>query len=462
MNGSREEPKIDLKALAIDSLRNMWRRIAELLALASLVGGIVFAVSSRNDVPLYEAKATFSVAPTESVTTGEAETNYAVLRRIAKSFPYVAASDAMRMEIMERTGVDFSTKRLKTESLADVNAFSVSVLDENPETAREILETIIDESGKIGEKVIGKTDVWVLDEPKTSPRPVNEDDARRNAGIAMLVVLALEFVAVVAFSFGRRSIRTERDMRRELNVRVLASVPKVRKPSGCDLAIDDRRTPFAVKERTKRIRIRIEGIAAETGARTFLVSSSIADEGKSLVATNLALSLAEHGRSVVLADLDFRNPTTAKILKVKGGKGTRKTSELRIPNGKNPLDAFTTRDEKSGVRLFAPKAGSSSEAKRFLSGDVLPAIMRTLRDSVEFVVVDAPPAAVLSDAAEMARLADYGIYVVRRDYAPLETIEEGLDVLTDAGLKIMGCALNFAEGEPRRTRIENDQKTGNE
>ena len=62
-----------------------------------------------------------------------------------------------------------------------------------------------------------------------------------------------------------------------------------------------------------------------------------------------------------------------------------------------------------------------------------------------WICFSAPPSSILSDAATLSRFADQGIFVVRQDYAPVDRIREGIDILSDSGLQVAGCLMNYTQ-----------------
>ena len=72
-------------------------------------------------------------------------------------------------------------------------------------------------------------------------------------------------------------------------------------------------------------------------------------------------------------------------------------------------------------------------------------MFRTLRDKCDFIIVDVPPSAVVSDASLIAKLADGCVFVIRQDYADISILREGMDMFSGTGCKLLGCVLNHAD-----------------
>ena len=75
-------------------------------------------------------------------------------------------------------------------------------------------------------------------------------------------------------------------------------------------------------------------------------------------------------------------------------------------------------------------------------------MLNELEKQFDYVILDTSPAAMLADASAVARCADGAVYVVKQDYARIERITEGLDMLTFARVPVLGAILNHAERMP--------------
>ena len=77
-----------------------------------------------------------------------------------------------------------------------------------------------------------------------------------------------------------------------------------------------------------------------------------------------------------------------------------------------------------------------------LSSDRPAKLLELARNEADFIIVDTPPSSILSDAATIVESVDAGILVIRQDYAPVDRILEGIQLLSETGLRIVGCVLN--------------------
>ena len=179
----------------------------------------------------------------------------------------------------------------------------------------------------------------------------------------------------------------------------------------------------------------------EKEAKVLLVTSAIPGEGKSTIAANVAIALANKGSRVILMDGDFRHPSLAGVLGMKE-KGTGLYQFLKA--GGSPTQVLQ-QDLHSSVKVLL---GNSEKP----IGNPLPVIrskqmaklVETLRGMADYVIIDTPPTAMLSDTTAYREVADAVLLVVRQDYTEQKEIRRALEAIADVNLPIAGYVLNGA------------------
>ena len=205
--------------------------------------------------------------------------------------------------------------------------------------------------------------------------------------------------------------------------------------------MDEENIPYFFVESFRTIRNRLEKEVSEKNMRTIMVTSALPSEGKSTVAANLALSLAHKDRRVILVDGDLRNPSVIKSL---GIEGREKGILDVLTAGTKVGEALISYNDSNNLFVLGGY-GSYSNPPELLSSEYFRRLLEMLKRVADFVIIDTPPSAVVSDASIIANNVDGCVFVVRQDYAKLDSLQEGMDMMSGTGAHVVGTVLNGTE-----------------
>jgi capsular exopolysaccharide synthesis family protein len=173
----------------------------------------------------------------------------------------------------------------------------------------------------------------------------------------------------------------------------------------------------------------------EGGLRRLLITSSQPQEGKTTVSLNLACSLAQLGRNVLLIDADMRRPNCARQLGVEATHGL--SAYLR---GAVDFDSLLTATPINHLSLI--HAGSAEAfASDLLCSPRLAELLDEAARRFDHVVIDSPPSLVLSDARTISRLVE-GVILVVSDETDRGALLRTKQTFDDAGVRLVGFVMN--------------------
>ena len=181
---------------------------------------------------------------------------------------------------------------------------------------------------------------------------------------------------------------------------------------------------------------KLSNIRAEHGLKSLLVTSSALNDGKSLVAANIAVTLAmQTHKRVLLLEGDLRRPSLGGMLGVGplAGLGDWATTQ-------QPINRFMYK--LGELSLWLLPAGKIESPTRVLQSQELVDLFRRLKDEFDWVIIDSPPVLPLADTNLLTRMADGVLLVVRESITPRSVLKKSLDALQDN--KIVGIVLNEA------------------
>lgn len=200
--------------------------------------------------------------------------------------------------------------------------------------------------------------------------------------------------------------------------------------------ITDKKMPFGYVEAYKSLRTNLDFMSGSMDVRTLVVTSTVPEESKSNVSVNLAMTLAESGKMVALVDCDLRKPVLHRYLKA--GHNVKGVSNI-LSNQCTLSEALE--ELKNYKMTFLPAGTPPPNPSEMLSQPQMKAMVDALRAEYDFVIFDAPPVSVVTDAAVIGRYVDGALFVVRSDYAPTDAVRSAIRKLQDAGVKVLGSVL---------------------
>ena len=404
----------------LKSLRRLWILV---LILPVLLGGLNYFRLKRSYVPMYEAKAVFSVSSgygADDVFSSSYYYNNAAASDLAAAFPHLLNTDMMRDQIMAHLGTSYINGSITSGAVADTNLFELRVRSRSAQDAYDILLAVIECYPKVAMIMVENPNVAMRQEPTLPTAPYNSfsgTNALTKGAMAGLVGgLGLTFLV----SLLNTTFLSPEDVKKAINLPLLATIPHVdakkrrKKSNGFLTAADDR----GLAEALRGLRTKVRKQLADKGGKVVLVTSTVPGEGKSTIAANLALSLASEGQRVVLLDADLRNQSVFRNF-----GGSEKQPGLMDCMTNPRLSPVSCLHSVKGSTL--KYLSGTSTGRRHYSIDPKP--MRRILDELsprfDYIIIDSPPCGIVSDTALLGRYADCVLYVVKQDHAPKSTFK---------------------------------------
>lgn len=198
-----------------------------------------------------------------------------------------------------------------------------------------------------------------------------------------------------------------------------------------------------VAEQFRTLRARLDSVASQRPLRTLSVTSSLAGEGKTTAAINLAAVTAMGvGRRVLLVDCDLRTPKVADTLGLRPEAGL-----AEVLTEEAVLEQARIKVERLNLEVVAVR-GLPSNPSELLASDRMRSLLEEFARSYDRVILDLPPALGLPDAKTVSELTDGIVMIVRADTTPEDDIQSALDVLDRR--RILGVVLNGARMDETR------------
>lgn len=333
--------------------------------------------------------------------------------------------------------VEQAAGRAKSEAQVFNRAeFSLARLERDVESNRKLYEAFMQRSKEVGAGDMRQAIARVVD-AATTPKSPSGPNVQRIIMLAMLG--ALVFAVAVALLLERldNRIRTGYDLETKLDIKTAGVLPLMKATPDAPLeriVVDDNANTFAEGVRTVRSVVQLSTV--DSPLKTVLVTSSVPDEGKTTVASNLALAFAQV-KKTVLIEADMRKPRLAHLLGLEANHAG--------------LSDFVSGDKKleeclhavKGSTLCALPAGRIPlNPLEMLSSQRFADAIEALRKMHDVVVIDSPPMQMVSDALVLSRFATAVLFVVKADSTPYPLARESIIRLHRVKAHVLGAVLN--------------------
>ncbi len=422
------------------------RLIWIVVLLAGLAGGFTFYRQSAAYTPSYSASAVFMVRANYASTTDILSyRNYMdknATQLLAAAFPYIIQSETTQMLLRQYLKTDTVNGTVSSTTTADTALFTLTVTSNSAQDAYDILKAIIAVYPNAASSILGDTQIHIINEPSAPPVvPVNQNHAKQAGLRTGALVLAAGLFLIFLLSLSRRTVHSAEDLRKLVNLKCMAYIPsvKLKKHSRKDrlhLTITNPHISPSFTESIRNLRVKLIKQMDDRRQKVLVVTSTLPNEGKSTVATNLALSLASEGKRVILIDGDLRKQT------LKAGIGVSEPSDGLVEILQNTAQNFRLLNVPDSTLLLLSGDSTFDQPQVLLDSPRMKQVIELLRTRMDYVIIDAPPAGILSDAATMAKHADAVLYVVRQDMAASTQILNSIQALSSSGANLIGCVLN--------------------
>jgi succinoglycan biosynthesis transport protein ExoP len=288
--------------------------------------------------------------------------------------------------------------------------------------------------------------------------PTSPSSPRKKLDIGLGLFLGLSIGLVVGFVRDRtdKRLRGREDLAERLDRPVLASIPKLsrymrgdkfgwrRRKRSSLVILDQPTSPAAEAYRT--LRTRMARLAAQLEINSIMVVSGNVAEGKSTTAGNLAVALAESGRDVLLVSADLRRPRVHEFFSLPNRSGL---ADL-LADGKAGRQNAPGRSKKIAVELWsvAPhlwvilSGPPPTHPSTLMDSQAMHEFLKEQRDVFDFIILDCPPALVVSDSLALAPLVDAVLVVADARATDRNTIDLLRDQIDEVGGRIVGSVLN--------------------
>jgi capsular exopolysaccharide synthesis family protein len=421
--------------------RERWKVIALTVLLGIGIAAVITALSSK----VYEANVQVFVSFNSSNSTGaDVYAENAALQQKVATYAELIDTPKIVQGIKTDLNLALSNSQLKSKISAEAPTTQTLVLihatDGSPATAAAIANTAAEQFIKVitayevpTDKTVSTVRMFVT-QPATAPSSPASPNPIINIALGIVLGLLLGIGLAVGRDVLDNRIKDADSLAKATEKPVMATI--VEDPKAGRHPIATRAgTRNARAENFRQLRANLQFANVDEHPRVIAITSSIPSEGKTMVAMNLASTLAEAGFTVCLVDADLRRPTVAKVMGLAGPVGLTSVLIHQID-----LDDAL---QKAGSNLYVLSSGPTPpNPSEVLASSYVRDIVHQLLDRVDYVVIDTAPLLPVADGSEVAALADGTLLVASHNMTTDVQVKRAVATLARVDARLLGVVLN--------------------
>lgn len=422
-------------------LRARWRFIMLTLVLGvALTAGLIVVTPAT-----YESKATIFVSTPQSGVIDTPTASLTAQQR-AQSYAQLAMGAEVLGEVADRLGNGVTVADLSRQISLTVAPqtllIEVQAKANSPELAQQIGTVMSDEIIRMVRRLETPADSQLpapiiarLAGKASFNRAAVAPNIPLNAATGLVLSLMVGIAGALLREVLDTSIKTTEDVGALTGAEPMAALPYDATVKDHPLSSD--LSDGALNEAFRVLRTNLVFANLDAKRQTILVTSSVPDEGKTFCATNLAISMAKSGRSVLLLDADMRNPSIAGLLGLENSVGL-----ITVLLGRATIEQ-AIQEHSSGVHFLGTGPLPPNPAE-VLDTMAMRELVRRLRDAYDVVIIDAPPLLPVADAAILLTEVDGALVLVRHGSTTREQLRQAFMRIEAVGGSLLGTILNCA------------------
>ncbi len=439
----------------------IWKRFWIIAASAVLCAVLVLFYTTLFVTPKYSSSAKFyvnnSVVSIGSIANSISSGDLSASKTLVDTYIVILNSRTCLNDVIDYAELDYTAGQLSSMISASVvgntAVFEVVVTGTDAEETEVIANAIAHVLPNKISNIVEGTSAKVVDYAIPPSAPISPNKTM-NTMIGFLVGAVLSVGIIILIEIFDNTIRTEEDVTENCEYPILAAVPdmsSVAKSKGGYYS----KTPVSVRggvllgdgisfsatEAYKLLRTKIQfSFADDKACHIIGISSALLGEGKSLTSVNLAFSLSQLGKRVLLIDCDMRRPSLANKLKIKKVPGLS-----NYLADKTPMSEIiqSTGKKFSDFEFDVIAAGHNPpNPVELLDSPKMSGMLDELRENYDYIILDLTPVEEVSDALVAAKFVDGMALVVSQNYCTRHSFINSVNQFEFVDSRMLGIVMN--------------------
>ena len=435
---------INLKRLNSILRKNILTIIILLLIFA--IGGCIYSFNFV--VPKYKSTSTVLLVSNEtnkknaSVTQSDVTLNKSLLTTYGNIITSKNVLSKVKENLQLNITVEELSKNISIKEIEDTQLIKINITDRDASQAQRICREINNVFINEIKNIYNIENVTVVDEASLEEKPYNINHIK-DIIIALTIGIAVSgFFVFITYALDT-TVKIEQDIEDYVELKVIGTVPKSKEK--IELIINEN-SKSAIVESLKFIRTNIEFLNNKTTPSSILITSCNSGEGKSWIASNMAIAYAQAKKNVIIIDSDMRKGRQHKIFSVDNKLGLSNClNQLREnKDDYQELGKYIKETKIAKVHIMTMGSIPPNPSELLLSRK-MERLIKMLKNIYDIVIIDGTPCNLVSDSIPVSRITDGTVIVTESKKTKIEDLKNLKNQISNAKGTIIGTILNKKE-----------------
>lgn len=436
--------KINLKRL--NSILRKNKLTITILILIFVIGGCLYSFNFV--VPKYKSTSTVLLVSNEtnkknaSVTQSDVTLNKSLLTTYGNIITSKNVLSKVKENLQLNITVEELSKNISIKEIEDTQLIKINVIDRDASQAQRICREINNVFINEIKNIYNIENVTVVDEASLEEKPYNINHIK-DIIIALTIGIAVSgFFVFITYALDT-TVKIEQDIEDYVELKVIGTVPKSKEK--IELIINEN-SKSAIVESLKFIRTNIEFLNNKTTPSSILITSCNSGEGKSWIASNMAIAYAQAKKNVIIIDSDMRKGRQHKIFSVDNKLGLSNClNQLREnKDDYQELGKYIKETKIAKVHIMTMGSIPPNPSELLLSRK-MERLIKMLKNIYDIVIIDGTPCNLVSDSIPVSRITDGTVIVTESKKTKIEDLKNLKNQISNAKGTIIGTILNKKE-----------------
>ncbi len=430
--------EIDLK----DFLIYLKKFIAAIVIAAIIAVGGAFFYDTQVKIPMYSSYTTVILAQQANANSSITQSDITVNQKLVSTYSEIVKSKLVLQQTIDQLNLDENydtlNKHVSVKAVESTEIIKISVTNKDPETASTIANRIAANFIREVSNIYDLDNVSVIDKAQVNDAPSNNTLTRDLAVAAIVAIFGVIAIAFIIFYFDD-SIKYSEDLENKIGMPIAGKIIRSdieAKNRGTELIVS-KYPKSMISESVKALRTNLQFASVDKELNTILITSSLTNEGKSFISSNLAVSFAQADKNVLIIDCDLRKGRLHKIFDVPNVTGLSNLLVDTPSNAPKYIQKTTIKNLSVITRgAYPPNPSELLGSKKNKN------LIKSLKKRFDIIIFDGTPVNGVTDSVIMATIVDEVLIVAKDGNTPKSTLLATRDALTKVNAPIAGIVMN--------------------